>query len=181
MLDKFLGINSVTLVGCYKKIDNQYYLDTADGVFELLNELKGASVNDNYVIYGSFFFKSKTSYVRVHSFAKNDFNSGKRNNIYVVGEITKVNLRGTQEDPWADVLITIKHKIDDSVTSDIVKVILSNSSLNKINYDINVGDWLGVSCHKTKSETFALKVNSVSEHFPKAIRDFWENYKKSNY
>lgn len=181
MLDKFIGINSVTLVGTYSLSNDKYYIDTSDGKFELQNEISGANINNKYIINGSFYFKNNTSYTRVHSCAESNFSSLDKNKIFLAGEVIKVNLRGTQDKPWADALIAIKTNVDDLVVSDIVKVILSSSSLNKIYFDINEGDWLGVTCHKTNAKEFALKVNSIKEHLPKTVRDFWAEYKKSNY
>lgn len=180
MLDKFIGINSVTLVGTYLLFNDKYFIDTSDGKFELLNEIIGATANNKYIITGSFYFKDNVSYIRVNSFSENHLTNNK-NNILIVGEVIKVNLRGTQDKPWADAIIAIKTNIDDVVVSDIVKVILSSSSLDKIYFDINSGDWLGVTCHKTNSKEFALKVNSIREHLPKKVRDFWTEYKNNNY
>ncbi|MCG9576693.1 hypothetical protein L1D14_10630 [Vibrio tubiashii] len=180
MLDKKLHRNCFKVTGTVSEIYDDSVLVRHNDLFVqvLIKSTKNLSVGSSCSFLGAYSYENKKPLVRAESF---EFVEEAHQMVgEIEGTVTQVKYMGTQQNPWAKVLLRTTHHnpLTKEVTSSICLVNLSRSSLEAINFDIGEGDLLQCQVAATNNDVeLTLKTSKVVFHVPRPVLDFYKTYK----
>jgi len=182
MLNKKLHANNFLLEGPVSDIQSDHVLVKCQDVFVRVEGVQNMDIviGTQISVNGSYSYENKMPVIKSTSNGYSDLVQPL--NGYIEGEVIKVDRMGSAEKPWAKVLLRSTHKNavnKEEVQSSICLVNLSSGSLATIEYDIGLGDILGVNVNVSNNDVeLTLKVCNIKLHYPKPILDLFEKYRQ---
>lgn len=184
MLNRKIGVNEFVIKGIVSDIlSDRLKVKVNELVIDVMvstpypNVIVGSYVR----VVGNYVYKSRVVSINAHAVT---LESGRPDITgHVCGEIHEVKRFGSQESPWAQVLLTTKFNIpnDTNVYSELVLVAMSKGSLEQVQYDLRKHDRIEVQVHNSSfEESLALKVTKVLNHYPIEVIKYFSSERYIN-
>lgn len=182
MLNRKLGTNEVTLLGSVAQVEprglqvkvNSHYF------YVEFEQVPKSVMEGSFVeIKGTYSFENKKPLIRASHWSLVEPAQDSVTGTYW-GHIAKRETFGNdRSSAWASVILKATHKhayTKNEVSTSILKVNLSNESLETISFDLAEGDALGLSYYLTNvEETPTFKCTNITSHYPKTVIEFYNS------